>query len=101
MNILISGATGFVGKSLSRTLRTHQHDVTSIQRNYPPAEFSINSYHCLVHLAGRAHVMHESTNDMYSAYKAVNVDYTLKVAELARLLRVKRFIFLSSIKVNG
>lgn len=101
MNLLITGANGFVGASLSRMLVNRKHDVTVLRRDFNPAELPVDYYSCLIHLAGRAHVMHETTDDIYSAYKAVNVDYTLKVAELARSLGMKRFIFLSSIKVNG
>jgi len=46
-------------------------------------------------------VMHDMATDIYQAYATVNIHYTLKVAELARQLKVKRFVFLSSIKVNG
>lgn len=56
---------------------------------------------CLIHLAGRAHVMHETAENIYQAYAAVNIDYTLEIAELARRLKIKRFVFLSSVKVNG
>lgn len=101
MNLLITGANGFVGKSLSKTLCNHGHTVTAIHRDYTGAELPVNSYQCLIHLAGRAHVMHETASDIYSAYREVNVDYSLKVAALSKSLGVKRFIFLSSIKVNG
>lgn len=101
MRLLISGANGFVGKSLTRTLMSHAQVVTHIRRdNLSPDLFS-DHYECLIHLAGRAHVMHETTSDIYQAYKAVNVDYTLKIAQLAKSLRIKRFILLSSVKVNG
>lgn len=59
------------------------------------------SYDAVIHLAGRAHVMQETAHNVYKAYSEVNVAYTCKVAELAVRLKVKRFIFLSSIKVNG
>lgn len=59
------------------------------------------SYDAVIHLAGRAHVMQETAQDVYKAYSEVNVAYTRKVGELAVRLKVKRFIFLSSIKVNG
>ena len=101
MNLLITGANGFVGASLSKMLVNRNHDVTALRRDFNPADLPYDYYSCLIHLAGRAHVMQETTDDIYSAYKAVNVDYTLKVVELARSLRIKRFIFLSSIKVNG
>lgn len=101
MNLLITGSNGFVGKSLSKMLLSHGHTVTPIHRDYTQAELPFNSYQCLIHLAGRAHVMYETSSDIYSAYREVNVEYTLKTAALARSLGVKRIIFLSTIKVNG
>lgn len=100
MNLLISGANGFVGKALNNTLLNHGHHISHIQRDRLSSLPSLH-YDCLIHLAGRAHVMHETTNDIYQAYREVNVYYTLKIVSLAQSLGIKRFIFLSSIKVNG
>lgn len=101
MNLLISGANGFVGKSLTQTLIGHGHEVSCIKRDDLSLMSSNNQSECLIHLAGRAHVMHETADDIYQAYKEVNVDYTLKIAQLAQSLGIKRFVFLSSVKVNG
>lgn len=102
MNLLISGANGFVGKSLSQTLVSNGHKVTQLQRdNFLPDAYGNDGYQCLIHLAGRAHVIRETVTDIYTAYREVNLDYTVKVASLAHSLRIKRFIFLSSVKVNG
>lgn len=107
MKFLITGASGFVGQFLQNTL-TNQHDVFKLNRDeterllqadsYPEA---YNQIDALIHLAGRAHVMHETAEDVYQAYASVNIDYTLKVAALAKRFKVKRFVFLSSVKVNG
>lgn len=104
---LLTGADGFVGQFLQKTL-AGQHQAVTLSRDttedllkaesYPEAYQHVDT---LIHLAGRAHVMHETAEDIYQAYAAVNIDYTLKVAELARRLKIKRFVFLSSIKVNG
>lgn len=101
MHLLISGANGFVGKSLSQTLVSHGHKVTQLQREKLLPDAYGDEYQCLIHLAGRAHVMRETVEDIYTAYRQVNLDYTVKVAALAHALRIKRFIFLSSVKVNG
>jgi nucleoside-diphosphate-sugar epimerase len=101
MNILISGSSGFVGKTLSNTLLSTGHTVTPLHRDNFPPTFAPGKYECLIHLAGRAHVMHETKNDIYLAYKEINVDYTHKIALLAKSLGIQRFIFLSSVKVNG
>lgn len=99
MNVLITGANGFVGTTLSKTLQSNGHIITPIHHNHLPS--GVLKSECLIHLAGRAHVMQETKGDSYLAYKEVNVDYTLKIASLAKLLSLKRFVFISSIKVNG
>ena len=55
----------------------------------------------VVHLAGRAHVMNEQESDPASVYYRVNVSGTKRLAEQAAEAGVKRFIFISSVKVNG
>jgi len=101
MQILISGANGFVGVPLIKTLNGHRHHITQITRNSTIKDFSKNCVDCVIHLAGRAHIMKESASDALIAYKKANIDYTLKIASMAKSLDAKRFIFISSIKVNG
>ena len=55
----------------------------------------------VIHLAARVHVMNETAIDALSAYRKVNVEGTLNLAKQAAKADVKRFIFISSIKVNG
>ena len=55
----------------------------------------------VVHLAARAHIMHDTAADPLTAFRAVNVEGTLNLARQAVELGVKRFVFVSSIKVNG
>jgi UDP-glucose 4-epimerase len=106
MKFLITGSGGFVGQYLNKTL-VDQHDALNLSRELTDELLKSESYpeayyaDTLIHLAGRAHVMHDTAEDIYQAYAAVNIDYTLKVAELAKRLKIKRFIFLSSVKVNG
>ena len=55
----------------------------------------------ILHLAGRAHIVKDTPLNPSSEYKSVNVDGTLNLAQQAISAGVKRFIYLSSIKVNG
>ena len=55
----------------------------------------------VIHLAGRAHVMHETADDVERAYREANVDATIAVARAAAAAGVQRFIFASTVKVNG
>lgn len=107
MKLLVTGASGFVGQFLQKVLYG-QHDLLRLDQQTTEKllvseSFSTayNNTDTLIHLAGRAHIMHETAEDIYQAYASVNIDYTLKVAELAKRLKIKRFVFLSSIKVNG
>jgi UDP-glucose 4-epimerase len=108
MKLLTTGTNGFVGQFLQKTFAGQQHQVIKLSRDNTEKLLKAKYYQevyeqidTLIHLAGRAHVMHETTENIYQAYADVNIDYTLKVAELARRLKIKRFVFLSSIKVNG
>ena len=55
----------------------------------------------VVHLAARVHVMHETDADPLTAFRSVNTEGTLNLARQAVAAGVKRFVYLSSIKVNG
>lgn len=55
----------------------------------------------VIHLAARVHQMHESSADPFVEYKKVNTDATLELAQAAIAAGCEKFIFLSSIKVNG
>lgn len=101
MNILITGASGFIGESVTRYLANQGHYITAIQRNSPHKYTAASKYDCLIHLAGRAHILRETSEDAYHAFNEANVGYSLKVAELAKKLAIKRFVFISSIGVNG
>jgi nucleoside-diphosphate-sugar epimerase len=55
----------------------------------------------VVHCAARVHVMHDGATDPLAAYRLVNVEGTLNLARKAAATGVRRFVFVSSIKVNG
>jgi nucleoside-diphosphate-sugar epimerase len=117
---LVTGSNGFVGRILCGMLAQHGWDVVGVSRR--PAYrsgtpgvrdicLSLNtatdrwreimvSIGCVVHLAARVHHLRGSAGGAEDPYK-VNVEGSRFVAEQAALAGVKRFVFLSSIKVNG
>ena len=101
MQILVTGASGFVGQALMAYLLAHGHTVTPVARPTPSQALALGRYDCLIHLAARAHVLHETAADAYQAFKQANVDYALEIARLARQLEIPKFVFLSSVGVHG
>ena len=115
MKVLVIGASGFIGKSLVAYLLARGSEVVPVVRRASgiPNErvldledsdawrAALEGCNSVVHLAGRAHVMRETAADPAQAFKTANVDNTLTVARYAAAAGVPRFVFLSSIKVNG
>ncbi|KAA1175407.1 NAD-dependent epimerase/dehydratase family protein [Rhizobium tropici] len=112
--ILVTGATGFVGQALCAELSRRRMDYRPVSRSPRPGFAAIGAIggdtdwsaalagvDIVMHLAARVHVMNENAADPLAAFRAVNVDATVHLARQAALAGVKRFIFLSSIKVNG
>lgn len=117
--VLVTGTTGLVGSTLVAALKQHCQ-VRSLNRSNPnlpdvshtSAAFGDNNQWLadtqylsgvgvVVHCAARVHVMHDAETDPLALYCQVNTDATLALAEAAAKAGVKRFIFLSTIKVNG
>lgn len=114
--IAVTGATGFVGSSLVTELSAKNYSVLEMGRNQRAAtsEFlrlelinltdisgQLNDIDALIHCAARAHVMDETLDDPLAAYLQFNTDSTLRLASQAAAARVKRFIYLSSVKALG
>jgi nucleoside-diphosphate-sugar epimerase len=121
LNILITGASGFVGRALMKRLQADQWfsvraAVRSLSRLDQTAgavietgdlgsvvdwQTALQGIDVVVHLAARAHMMQDTTANPLAEHRKINVEGTLNVARQAQNAGVKRFIFLSTIKVNG
>lgn len=134
MYILVTGANGFVGKTLCRELMARGYAVRCAVRSAedfhvssllqaggaqsfteeeatvvpvgdvgPETDWSdaLEQVECVVHLAARVHVIHENRRDTLDHFRAVNTTGTLRLAEQAITAGVSRFVFVSTIKVNG
>ncbi|NDF06739.1 MAG: NAD-dependent epimerase/dehydratase family protein, partial [Betaproteobacteria bacterium] len=119
MKLLITGGTGFVGQHLVSELKRrnlpYQIAVRTQAGNsaYPEciSVGDINAHTAwsqalegvtdVVHLAARVHITQETSTDAYAAFRAVNTEGTLNLARQAAAAGVRRFVFLSSVKVNG
>jgi len=113
--ILVTGANGFLGQALSLELKKRlitvrgasrsdakegEVDVGDIGSNTNWAA-ALAGVDVIVHTAARVHVRDEQVDDALGRYREVNVEGTLNLARQAAAAKVKRFIFISSIKVNG
>ncbi len=113
MKVLVTGAQGFVGAPLTQLLQQHGHTVLPVARRPLRGGLQIEmaadtdwaphlaGVDVVVHCAARVHLMQDKAGDPLAAYRAVNRDATLQLARAAAAAGVKRFVFLSSIKVNG
>lgn len=121
MKVLLTGSSGFVGQALLARLAARPAlDLVAVSRRpvigLPPgvahaqvadiaAETAwqpvLQGVQVVIHAAARVHVMNDNVSDPLAEFRKVNVDGTLNLARQAVAAGVKRFIFISSIKVNG
>ena len=119
MKVLITGSSGFVGRSLRSAVLLQGHAVrAAVRAPYACADAHVQTvvgsidvgtdWHAMlkcvavvVHLAARVHVMNDTAVDPLAAFRVVNVAGTLNLARQAAAAGVKRFVFISSVKVNG
>ncbi len=116
MRVLVTGAGGFVGRSLFPYLIGQGHEVIAASQRPveagkwfevtevgPDTDWSgaLDSVEAVVHLAARAHVLRDEATDPLAEHRRVNTEGTLNLARQAAASGVARFIFVSSIGVLG
>ncbi|MCL0061599.1 SDR family oxidoreductase [Thermodesulfovibrionales bacterium] len=122
MNILITGANGFIGMALCRKMLSEGYQVRGAVRGAAQMlvlpsgvegvqvgnigsetdwSEALAGIEGVVHLAAKVHVMRESASDSLGAFREVNVEGSERLAREAAKARVKRLVYISSIKVNG
>lgn len=122
MKVLVTGANGFVGKALCKSMESNGWHVRGTVRSAEQAaklpagvevvqiesigeetdwSDALAGVDTVVHLAARVHVMNDTATDPLSAFRQVNVAGTERLARMAATNSVKRFVYISSVKVNG
>ena len=120
LKVLLTGATGFIGKDLVAELMRQNFSISIAVRqetnlfpdkvkqfvvgdfgNNPDFSASLAEVDCVIHLAGKAHVIDKAEAPVLDEFRKINTELTLNLAKQAAASKVKRFIFLSSIRVNG
>ena len=119
-NVLLTGANGFIGSAIMHRLQGDAYRVRGAVRANRRAVTDNGEYikieglgkdsdwgdaldgiEVVVHTAARVHIMHDSATNPLKQYLEVNLEGTLNLAKQAAAAGVRRFIFISSIKVNG
>lgn len=119
MNVLITGATGYIGSALVKECLNLDMHVKAVIRKQQSLEDNIdqilvsdltlksdwldalNEVDVIIHTAARAHILQDSSKDPLSEFRKINTDVTLNLARQAAKIGVRQFIFISSIGVNG
>lgn len=124
MQILLTGANGFVGRAvcikalasglavrgaLRKKADKEANDLPANVEQIAVGDINENTdwgsvlagCHAVIHLAARVHVMHDTATDVLSEFRRVNVAATISLARQAATAGVKRFVYVSSIGVNG
>ena len=120
-HVLVTGAGGFIGRAVCTDLQLRGHHVLGALRQRDAARESASVDYvgmghmdestdwssalagtdCVVHLAARVHLMNDTAQDPLAEFRRLNVDLTMNLARQAASAGVRRFVFVSSVKVNG
>lgn len=120
MKVLVTGATGFIGSALVEALMHRENSEPVLALRRPPSN-ALDHPHAvvgdltpdtdwsevlkgckvLVHCAARAHMLNDDSDDPWQEFYRANVQGSLNLARQAAQAGVKRFVFISSIGVNG
>ncbi len=121
MRVLVTGATGFVGRALCPALVADGHEVAVTVRNSgnpaipekaavhvvpdigPETEWdqALSGMDAVIHLAARVHVMEEHADDPMGEFNRINAEGTGHLARVAAKAGIGRFVYLSTVKVMG
>jgi nucleoside-diphosphate-sugar epimerase len=113
MKVLISGANGFIGSAMCKFLLSIGHSVVPAVRRSCGLDgehivgdrsswmHALSGCSSVIHLAGRAHVLKDDETNSLQVFRAANVVTTIELANLAVEAGVRRFVFMSTIKVFG
>ncbi len=118
MKVLLTGASGFVGGAVLATAQLRGMSVRPVFRGEASVaegdavtvptlvddtdwSVAVSKIDVIIHCAARVHVMHDAKVDPLRLFREVNVEGTLNLARQSAAAGIKRFVFLSSVKVNG
>ena len=118
--VLVTGANGFIGRNLCATLKEKGYFIVGAVRNNVRDVSGVDEYiqvgdinettdwqqalvgvDTVIHLAARVHIMNDPADEPVEVFRKVNVLGTERLARMAAKAGVRRFIFISSVKVNG
>ena len=117
LSVLVTGANGFIGRTLCETMRIRGIGFLPVVRRRVSSDFvsaavkdigpstdwraELRNIGAVVHLAARVHAVHDSSLNPLREYRFANVESTLNLAAQCAAAGVRRFVYISSVKVNG
>ncbi len=116
--ILLTGHSGFIGSNLAKALLRHGYRMRAAGRRNAQAPYHdfckvgcidintdwsscLRDIETVIHLAARVHILDDQATDPLSEFRKTNTEATLNLARQAAKSGIRRFIYISTIKVNG